>query len=219
MTAARIDEARPPIFQLLGWGTVVCALGCQASVQSKVEVEVSSGAAKVHDFDKPLEAPPVELKSETAEFSLTEFALLGARHDLQYSGPTDASCRCLAVSLQDQAEHSTFQWDASAPRLEPTTQSVIALSSADVDCKRAPKDTLGASYQGYEVSGNDVIVLVEPLSGGRPLTHGAVIPKPLGDGNVFIQASGKVYGKPLSGRGKRCKITSASSPNGVTASR
>lgn len=194
------------------------ALGCQASVQANVGVATKAEVLEIHDFDKPLEGPPVKITSG-GEFELEQYALLGARHDLSYAGPAEASCQCLAVSLHDQSGHSSFAWEAAAPRLQPATQWVIALSSSDIQCDKAPEGSLGASYQGYQVSGDNVIVLVEPLAEGRPLTNGAVIPKPLGGGAVYIQASGSVYGKPLSGRGRRCKVASQSSKSDRTASR
>ncbi len=180
--------------------------GCQASASGSVQLNTGDDEAEVQDFDKPLEAPPIEVKPPTEEFRVQEYALLGARHDLRYAGDATARCQCLAVSLHDRAQHPHFAWDLTPPRLQPTTQSVIALSSSKVACDAPSSDTLGASYQGYEVRGDDVIVFVEPLAEGRPMTQGAIIPKPLGRGNVFIQASGGVYGMPLSGGGSLCKV-------------
>ena len=54
---------------------------------------------------------------------------------------------------------------------------------------------------------NDVIVLVEAARGGRPLTSGAIIPKPVGPGQVFVAPTSKKlpYGRALEGKGL-CKI-------------
>ena len=46
---------------------------------------------------------------------------------------------------------------------------------------------------------------------GRPLTSGAIIPRPLANGSVLIEPAGAVYGKPLEGKNKRCKLTAPSS--------
>lgn len=179
---------------------------CQASVQAEANVNAGNKEQRVEDFDRPLEAPPVQVQPSSDDFTLEEYALLGARHDLSYQGPTTAACQCLAVTLQDRAHHESLHWDLETPRLEPTTQWVIALSSDDVACASNPKGTLGASYQGYGVEGNDVVVYVEALGEGRPMTRGAVIPRPQPGGSVFIEAAGAIYGKPLAGKGKRCKI-------------
>jgi hypothetical protein len=98
-------------------------------------------------------------------------------------------------------------WSAGAPRLDESTQLSIALSSEGQACKDEPKQSLGASYWGYRISGNDVVVLVEAARGGRPLTNGAVIPKPVGPGQVFVAPASKKapYGRPLDGKGL-CKI-------------
>jgi len=195
-------------------GAAVCmglfvpgTLACQASVQAEAKVSTEADGKQVAEFDRPLEAPPVNAEAAPDDFSVEEYALLGARHDLSYAGPSEPACRCLAVTLQDQATHQSLRWQMATPRLEPATQWVIALSSNEVECPSPPEGTLGASYQGYEVSGNDVVVYVEALGEGRPMTSGAVIPKPHAGGSVYVESAGSVYGKPLSGRGQRCKIT------------
>jgi hypothetical protein len=50
-------------------------------------------------------------------------------------------------------------------------------------------------------------VLVEAARGGRPLTSGAIIPRPIGPGRVFVAPASKKlpYGRPLDGSGN-CKI-------------
>jgi hypothetical protein len=184
------------------------ASACQASVQADANVSTKNGKKQeLRDFDRPLEAPPVKMADAPEDFAVAEYALLGARHDLSYVGPKKPSCQCLAVSLQDKAPHPAFQWALGAPRLEPSTQWVIALSSKDVACDAPPPGTLGASYNGYTVDGNDVVVHVEALGEGRPMTSGAIIPRPLGGGSVFVESTGAAFGKPLEGKGKRCKIT------------
>lgn len=179
---------------------------CQASVQADAKVSVKGEEREAQDFDRPLETPPVVEPASDDAFTVEEFALLGARHDLNYNGPKTAVCQCLAVTLQDRATHESLQWELDVPRVEPTTQWIIALSSNDVECASPPPGTLGASYQGYGVDGNDVIVYVEALGEGRPMTSGAVIPRPQGGGSVFVEAAGAIYGKPLGSKGKRCKI-------------
>lgn len=167
---------------------------------------------QVRDFDRPLE-PAAAGRAEPAADAVPaqEYALLGARHDLNYAGSKTPTCQCLAVALSDKAEDPAFQWEMGAPHLEPSTQLVIAFTSNGVTCDSPPAGTLGASYQGYAVDGNDVVVSVEALGEGRPPTSGAIIPRPLGTGSVLIEPAGAVYGKPLEGKGKRCKLPLASS--------
>ena len=133
--------------------------------------------------------------------------LLGARHDLKLRpGKGTASCQCLSVALGG-SRNGGMAWSAVPPDIDESTQLTIALSSEGQACKDEPKKSLGASYWGYRLSGNDVVVLVESARGGRPLTSGAVIPKPVGPGQVFVApASRKLpYGRPLEGKGL-CKI-------------
>ena len=183
------------------------ALGCQGSVQADAKV---SGKATPDDsiasYDRPLEGPQQASGPIESDFTHGEYALLGARHDLNYAGPKTPACACLAVALRDQPGDGAFQWDIEPPRLDTNTQWIVALSSNDVPCDAPPSGTLGASYQGYVTEGNDVIVFVEALGEGRPMTRGAIIPRPKPSGSVFVEPTNAVYGKPLDGKGKRCKL-------------
>jgi hypothetical protein len=104
-------------------------------------------------------------------------------------------------------------WSASPPRIDETTQLTIALSSEGQACQGEPKQSLGASYWGYRISGDNVIVLVEAARDGRPLTSGAIIPKPVGQGQVFVAPATKrlPYGRPLEGGGQ-CKVGNPGQP-------
>jgi hypothetical protein len=196
-----VRSAGPALVALL-------ALGCQGSVQADARVS-SDGAASdepIASYNRPLEGPQKTSAPTENDFTHADYALLGARHDLRYAGPKSPACACLAVALRDQAQDAAFQWELEAPRLEPSAQWIIALSSNDVPCDAPPSGTLGASYQGYGTEGNDVIVYVEALGEGRPPTHGAIIPRPKASGSVFVESTNAIYGKPLDGKNKRCKL-------------
>jgi len=139
--------------------------------------------------------------------------LLGARHDLKLrDGKGTASCQCLSVALGG-SHNAGMVWSAAPPDIDESTQLTVALSSEGQACKDEPKQSLGASYWGYRLSGNDVVVLVEAARGGRPLTNGAVIPKPVGSGQVYVTPASRAlpYGRPLEGRGL-CKIGNPGAP-------
>ena len=89
----------------------------------------------------------------------------------------------------------------------------IALTSEGTACNNEPKGSLGASYWGYKISGNDVIVLVESARGGHPLTSGAVIPRPVGTGQVYVTPAAQKlpYGRALDGKGA-CKVGNPGQP-------
>jgi hypothetical protein len=187
----------------------ICA--CQASVQADANLSTGGdGKEQVRDFDRPLEPGAAKAEPVSEKDHGVEYALLGARHDLNYTGEKKPNCQCLAVSLSERVDDSSFQWELGAPQLEPTKQWVIAFTSNGVSCDAPPSGTLGASYQGYGVDGNDVVVYVEALGEGRPMTSGAIIPRPSGNGSVFIEPAGAIYGKPIEGKSKRCKITPGS---------
>jgi hypothetical protein len=184
------------------------ALGCQGSVHADARVSGDGAESDepIESYNRPLEGPQKTAAVTENDFTHSEYALLGARHDLGYAGPKSPACACLAVALRDQAQDAAFQWELEAPRLEPSTQWIIALSSNDVPCDSPPTGTLGASYQGYVTEGNDVVVYVEALGEGRPPTHGAIIPRPKASGSVFVESTNAIYGKPLDGKSKRCKL-------------
>ena len=202
----------------LGWpaqlgalAALACGFACHASVQADANLNTGKDPDQpVRDFDRPLE-PASPTKAEPAPDGAQgeAYALLGARHDLNYTGAKTATCQCLAVALSEHANDAAFQWELATPRLEPSTEYVLAFTSNGVSCDAPPAGTLGASYQGYAMDGNDVIVSVEALGEGRPMTSGAIIPRPSGTGSVFIESAGAIYGKPLEGKTKRCKITPA----------
>lgn len=123
-------------------------------------------------------------------------ALLGARHDLFLSGDVAANCQCLAVLLGGPSTPGMV-WAGKPPVITPHSQWVVALGSDGVSCDKGGP---GASYMGYSVRGADVIVTVEAAVEGRPVTHGAIIPRPQKGGKVILRPSGDIpYGRGFAG--------------------
>lgn len=181
-----------------------CAiLDCKASASAEASVKTPS----THEAEE-LESPAVQTATAAAEPApAADVALFGARHDLRLASSGTAVCSCLAAALGTPNE-SAFAWRSAVPQIDPLDQLVIALSSDGIPCPGAPKDSLGASYWGYKQSGKDVIVIVETLKPGRPLTAGAIIPKPIEDGQVYVSPRSKSvpYGKPLNASERLCKL-------------
>jgi hypothetical protein len=191
----------------LGALVLAAAVGCKASAHAEAKMSSADVNDEIKDFDRPLE--PAAARSVNGahadEEASGEYPLLGARHDLSYGGPATAVCKCLAIRVEDRGDAESLQWDISPPAIDRKAQWIVALTSKGVPCDGAPAGTQGASYQGYETDGDDVVVYVEALGEGRPMTNGAIIPRPPRDGGVFVEAAGSVYGKPL-GNEKRCKV-------------
>lgn len=191
------------------------AFGCHASVQGKAKV----GGEGQTEAQASLEQAPAEGSSEPAASSAPQQsevvaassaprALLGARHDLRVSGSQEtAACSCLAVKV-GQPSDPAFVWEGTPPSIDPDTQVVIGLTSQGIPCSTKTKDSLGASYWGYRTRGPDVIVEVENARFGRPITSGAIIPKPTDGGHVYIRPTGKSvpYGRPLDKSHHYCKV-------------
>jgi hypothetical protein len=143
----------------------------------------------------------------------SDHVLLGARHDLKLrAGQGNAVCHCLSIAVGG-SRLPALEWSGETPSIDDNTQLTLALSSEGQKCEGEPKGSLGASYWGYRIKGNDVIVLVEAARGGRPLTSGAIIPKPVGPGQVYVApASRKVpYARP-EGQAGMCKLGNPGKP-------
>lgn len=186
---------------------VLVATGCHASVSADVK---ASGGAQQESLDEGAPGTGKPLVGEPdAEQPAGPTALLGARHDLQLSDSlTQPTCSCVAAAV-GMPNSSSFKWEDGVPTLDPGSQEVVALSSQGVACSaEVPKDTLGASYWGYKVQGSDVVVIVENARFGRPITNGAIIPKPAPGGHVYLQPASRSvpYARPLSGGGNRCQL-------------
>jgi hypothetical protein len=201
----------------------MAALGCQASVSAKGSANAETGAeadveGSGEDRDmnygdpgeQAVSAPPLQIGGEAGPGG----AMLGARHDLRVAASvTQQACTCLAVALGGAGD-ARFSWLGAAPKIDTQSQLVIALSSEGMSCKDEPAGSLGASYWGYRWNGDDVVVVVEPARFGRPITTGAIIPKPVGQGKVYIQPhdASVPYGRPLNGGGQRCLIGNPGPP-------
>jgi len=192
------------------------AFGCHGSVQADAnastsgeadaeldaEVQKERAAAAAAEGTKPDQKPEAQAAADTKR------PLLGARSDLTLASAqaqTGAQCSCLRVAL-GAANLGAFRWTAETPAVDDQTQLVLALSSEGSGCTD-PKGSVGASYWGYRRSGDDVVVYVENGVKGRPLAAGAIIPKPVGTGQVYVAPAkkGVVYGKATDGKGN-CKV-------------
>jgi hypothetical protein len=177
------------------------ALSCGASVSGDASAKrVRADAEETPDLDKPVTAQDVASRA-TPAVAIVDTPLLGARRDLSLVGDhANAACACVKVGIGG-AQSAAFQWQSTAPHLSDDTQLAFAMSSEHQLCKDEPKGSAGASYWGYRISGNDVIVFVEGAREGRPRTSAAIIPKPVGDGQVYVAPAKKQfpYGRPLDG--------------------
>jgi hypothetical protein len=188
-------------------GALSALSACKASVEGNVNV---GGSSETADFDEPMAGSQAEGAGVDEEGGADQ-ALLGARHDLALAGDSlQPTCTCLAVAAGFPANPAFF-WSSIVPVIDADTQLVIAFTSEGIACGAEAQDSLGASYWGYRVVNDDVVVVVERAQFGRPLTSGAIIPKPAAGGAVYIEPlDAKVpYGRPLGGQGKRCRVDSS----------
>jgi hypothetical protein len=190
---------RAPVASLI----IACCTvsGCRASASADASLKTPAGE-ETEKFDSP-----ASVQTGPTNPASADMALLGARHDLRLAKSGTAVCSCLAAAL-GAPDEPAFAWGSVVPRIDPQNQVVIALSSDGLACPGASKDSLGASYWGYKQNGNDVFVIVEALKPGRPLTAGAIIPKPIENGQVYVlpRARSVPYGRPLIASDRVCKL-------------
>lgn len=221
-----INSLARPISVLAGSGIGLMSLSCGGSVSANAKANGSAdgNTQSEANFDAAGETGAWETNEHTLSEDQTnqgaqqrapgfvagqggQAPLLGARHDLSLGPQSQETCRCLAVKL-GAANLPDFVWSADQPTLA-SNQLVIALTSNNISCKGAET---GASYMGYEVKDGDVIVKVEAANSGRPITGGAIIPRPAQGKLVYLQpVAGLPYGQGLSGEA-RCTLGSGTSP-------
>jgi hypothetical protein len=202
-----------------GIGALSLGISCQASVQGDASATLAADQAEA---DADLDAEVRQERATTAapeggdatvEMEGTgEGPLLGARHDLTLAADrAPITCSCLKLGLGAPSD-AAFRWKGTPPVIDRESQLIVGLTSEGMTCNQ-PKGSLGASYWGYRRSGNDVVVFVESAVKGRPLTAGAIIPKPFGDGQVFAAPAFKhePYGRGPKGEA-RCKLGNPGPP-------
>lgn len=204
--------------RVLGALCLLFGFGCRASVQGDASAQVTAEETDA-ELDAELRKERANAGEETGDGGVQAFVqgsnegpLLGARHDLVLSvDRASVSCSCLKLGLGAPGD-AAFRWKGTPPAIDSETQLVVGLSSEGMTCKH-PKGSLGASYWGYRQSGNDVVVFVESAVEGRPLTSGAIIPKPFGDGQVYAAPAFRQepYGRGPNGE-PRCKLGNPGAP-------
>ena len=193
-------------------------LGCRASVQGDASAEVAADSTDA-ELDAEIQKERALSSSESPDggtdveiVSSGQVPLLGARRDLALaSDRASLTCSCLKLGL-GQPSDAAFRWKGTAPTIDASSQLVVALSSQGMTCKEL-KGSQGASYWGYRRSGNDVLVFVESAIKNRPVTAGAIIPKPFGDGQVYAAPAFRrePYGRGPNGE-SRCKLGNPGPP-------
>lgn len=204
---------------LLGGATLALALlsGCSGNLNASAKGSANSDGEADFDAEGDAAWDTVDASQSEAETSAgatpstpqmaslgqsAEVALLGARRDLVPAQGAPQPCTCLAVAV-GQPNSSHLVWTGVRPTTDPSVQTVIALTSDDVPCAEAGP---GASYMGYVKENGDVIVTVEAAVAGRPVTHGAIIPKPDSGKQIYVQPHGKIpYGRGKNGEA-RCAL-------------
>ena len=209
LAAAPHSVVRPSVLGVVAIMTL--AVGCKASVSGHAETNLQSNADAV-GVEESVDDTAHEsalVAGQGDEPPTGTPTLLGARHDVVLvPGKQSVDCSCLAVAL-GMSTSPAFSWESAVPSIDGASQQVIAFSSKGPNCADEPKDSLGASYWGYQVQGKDVVVFVESARQGRPITTGAIIPRPSGEGRTLVAPvdTSVPYGRAPGAGGARCIVS------------
>ncbi len=204
--------------------------GCHASLQAKVDTSKTPSS----DMDRQWEeaqgeswsAEPGTKKARANTLATDPTApsqspdFIGATPDLSLAPAATraATCACVAVVVGAPSDPA-FAWRGAVPTAGDTALA-LAITGEGVACeppaKRGKHGKPGAmptpSLAGVEREGEDVIVTLEAAHPGRPLVHGALIPKPGPKGAIVVRGRGAVpFGRAAAG-GKVCRVAVASAP-------
>lgn len=126
------------------------------------------------------------------------------RHDLTMKpqAPADARCGCMDVAA-GQPGQTKFAWAGDQPPVSPNDM-VIALRPQA--CQGAASGSR-PSIKAVDKRGKDVVVVIEELVVNRPQQLGAIIPRPLQAGELYVApAAAGPYGRGAQGGACRVPI-------------
>ncbi len=186
---------------------------CGGSMSANAQASSDAGAEVDFDAEGGWETTKDTLTSEQTNrgaepstpqgsASFAPAPLLGARHDLSLGDGSKETCKCLAAAV-GAPDLPSFVWRDKAPQIDAQSQRIVALASDGIVCTES---NAGASYMGYELKDGDVIVKIEAAVPGRPVTRGAIVPRPASGKQIYLEPVGAIpYGKGLSGEA-RCAL-------------
>lgn len=195
-------------------------VGCQASAGAQVEAKSNGSSAS---SDASLQWSSANTQRSLAQTATNQDgspittdanavseappAMFGARAGLRLAKAASPTCQCLSVAVGNPNDPA-FAWEGPAPVTQPSTQVVVALSSEGLPCPVAAKDSLGASYRGYERVGADTVIQVETARLGRPVVAGGIVPKPANGGRILLRSAEpkSPYGKGADGATSNCVL-------------
>ncbi len=169
---------------LLAMWAIAFSAGCRASLNADLNASANTKSSEPDAFAGSGASPA----SSAAPPKQTSF--IGVTHSLTLSpeAAKTPACSCIAAKVGDPAT-GAFVWKGQVPTVGEDAL-VLAITSSGVACDREPRGR-GASIQGVQRSGADVIVSLEEAGSGRPLAEGAIIPRPLRSGELLLRPAGR----------------------------
>lgn len=145
-------------------------------------------------------------EAEPADVDSLKHTLRGVRHDLtvRADAKPDARCRCLDVAIGTPRD-PRFGWASEPPTIDPDNLVIAVRPTDGGDCRAAKGGR--PSIQAVEVSGEEIVVVIEALGVERPQALGAVILKPGREGSLWVRAASRTlpYARSSAGR-DACRV-------------
>lgn len=176
-----------------------------ASGDASASLQIADGQVAASNQPGQLPRGSAQSLTETETMAASAPAMLGARAGLRLVKTGGPTCQCLIVAVGNPQD-AAFAWEGPVPTIDPLTQIVVGLTSQGLTCPAAAQDSLGASYRGYEVIGADVVIQVETTRRGRPIAHGAIVPRPTSGGRILLRSATpkSPYGQSFDGKSRTC---------------
>jgi hypothetical protein len=188
---------RPLLALLLGFAAAACGASQRGS-DADWSAEPETKTKRLRETEALHVQPEAIDKGPTA--------VLGVRHDLMLSNaPHDVRCSCLSVEF-GQPNDPMFFWAGGAPQIN-TDALIVAVGARGIACPGGDPDDRRRrpSISAVEQQGDDIYIEIEDLPEGRPLASGAIIPRPVSKGAIYVvpRRGNAVYGKSAGGR---CRV-------------
>ena len=181
--------------------------GAEAEAEDDRKWEVSEAPTPPQEgpaaAPKPVPRVASAVSSTPAAAAAPGTQFLGVVHDLSLSSgaPRTTGCRCLAVVYGPPTD-GKFAWQAEPLGAEDTIAIAIAADSSACNSAKAPPRT---SISAIARDGTDIILVVENISEGRPMMHGALAASPGPNGAIVVRAkNGAPY--PAANGAGACRI-------------
>ena len=185
----------------------VCGCAAQSENYDDKDWTVDHGAEQEGAWREAESLGDQQQGTADSEIGNLNYELRSVRPDLTMGDKAspDARCRCMDV-VAGKPGQSKFSWAGEQPSISPNDM-VIALRPQNCQGAAAGRRP---SITAVNKRGNDVVVVIEELTENRPQQLGAIIPRPMAAGELYVAAAATgPYGRGSDGGACRVPLTAS----------